>query len=87
MSFEERGESVVAAMELDDLKLVYRVLHGHLAEHPELMETDFLIDLQTFLHQRAEREGVDGTHHGEWDAWLGNSGASCASRVERRREI
>lgn len=88
MSFEVRGESVLASMDLQDLKLVYRVLHAYLAEHPELMDTDFLIELQDFLHRRADEEGVDGTHHGAWDAWLGHEKATaCEARLAQRRRI
>lgn len=88
MSFEYRGEAVVAAHAIDELKLVYRVLHAHLAEHPELMDTHFLTELQRFLHETAARDGVDGTDHAAWDAWLGNDDAvTCESRVGRRRGI
>ena len=75
MSFEERGEAVIGAHSLEELKLVYRVLHRHLAEHTELMDTHFLIELQNFLHQRAQADGVDTANHSEWDAWLGNTDA------------
>jgi len=86
MSFEQRGEAVVAAHSLEELKLIYRVLHRHLAEHTELMDTHFLIELQNFLHERARSEGVDPTNHGEWDMWLGNADApSCELRVSRRK--
>lgn len=70
MSFEVHGETVVAAHSLDELKLVYRVLHRHLARHPELMDTHFLVELQGFLHRMAQTDGVDGTDHGAWDEWL-----------------
>ena len=70
MSFEQRGEAVVAALALADLKLVYRVLHRHLGQHPELMDTHFLIELQSHLHRQATADGVDVAVHGDWDAWL-----------------
>ena len=53
MSFEQRGEAVIGAHDLKELKLVYRVLHRHLAKHTELMDTYFLIELQNFLHAQA----------------------------------
>jgi hypothetical protein len=88
MSFEHRGETVMGLHDVEDLKLVYRTLHAHLAEHPELMETHFLIELQNFLHARARAEGVDTTHHGAWDAWLGNADAvPCDVRVQGRRTV
>lgn len=71
MGFECRGETVVGAASLDDLKLVYRVLHNSLKRNPELMDGDFLADLQEFLHRQAQAEGVDGADHGAWEAWLG----------------
>jgi len=88
MSFVERGETIVGAHSLEDLKLVYRVLHRHLDEHIELMDTHFLIELQSYLQARAAHEGIDPSHHGEWDQWLGNVDApSCDVRIERRRRI
>lgn len=73
MSFEERGEAVLGVHSVDELRLVYRILHRHLAKHPELMDTHFLIELQSFLHDRARADGVDTADHGAWDAWLRNS--------------
>jgi len=70
MSFEQRGETVIGAHALDELKLVYQVLHRTLTQAPELMETHFLLELQSFLHQQAVADGVDTTNHSEWDVWL-----------------
>ncbi len=88
MSFEQRGESVIGAHGLEELKLVYRVLHRHLAAHTELMDTHFLIELQNFLHSQAQTDGVDTANHSAWDAWLGNTDAQpCDRRLRRRRTI
>lgn len=88
MSFEDRGEAVVGAYSLDELKLVYRVLHRHLTEHVELMDTHFLLELQRFLQRRAVADGVDPSDHGAWDRWLGNADAPpCDLRLEHRRTI
>lgn len=88
MSFEERADAVIAALDARELKLVYRVLHQHLGEHPELMDTDFLIELQKYLQIRAKAEGVDVADHGAWDRWLGNDAApSCDVRMSRRRSF
>jgi hypothetical protein len=73
MSFEQRGEAIIAAHSLEDLKLVYRVLHRHLGAHPELMDTHFLIELQNFLHKQAIADKVDIAVHGDWEAWLRRS--------------
>lgn len=74
MSFEQRGEAVVGAHSLGDLKLVYRILHRNLTQHPDIMESDFLIDLQDFLHRQARADGVDTSIHGDWDNWLASGG-------------
>ena len=88
MSFEERGETIIGAHALEELKLVYRVLHRHLATHTELMDTHFLIELQNFLHAKASADGVDTANHSAWDAWLGNTDAEpCDRRLRRRRTI
>ncbi len=88
MSFEKRGEAVIGAHNLEELKLVYRVLHRHLAKHTELMDTHFLIELQNFLHAQAAVQGVDTANHGEWDEWLGNTDAEpCDRRLRRRSAI
>lgn len=70
MGFVVRGETVAAAHSLDELKLVYRALHKSLPLFPELMDTSFMVELQVLLHEQASAEGVDGTDHGAWEAWL-----------------
>ena len=88
MSFELRGEAVVGAHSVEELKLVYRVLHRHLAEHVELMDTHFLLELQSFLQRQALADGIDPSNHSEWDVWLGNVDPEpCDSRVARRRTL
>lgn len=88
MSFEEKGEGVIAALDGEELKLIYRVLHQHLGEHPELMDTDFLIELQNHLQRKARADGVDISDHGAWDRWIGNDDATgCDVRNARRRMI
>jgi hypothetical protein len=73
---------------LDDAKLVYRVLHAHLQEHVELMDSDLLDELQRRLQAAARAEGIDVADHGAWDRWLGNSAApSCGDRLEGRRVL
>jgi hypothetical protein len=69
---------------LDELKLIYRVLHRHLAEHTELLDARFFEDLQRHLHRRAQAEGVDIADHGAWDAWLGNEPVACDVRMQGR---
>ena len=76
-----------ARFDLSELKLVYRVLHAHLMEHIELMDADFLSDLQRWLQTIAAQQGVDVADHAQWDAWLGNTVVSCADRVAERRTL
>lgn len=70
---------------LAERKLIYRVLHAGLMEHPDLMDSEFLHDLQRSLQQQAQAEGVDVADHGAWDAWLGNAAVACDVRAGRRR--
>ncbi len=56
--------------ELTDLKRIYRTLHGQLQEDFELMDSDLLQDLQTWLQAKAGSEGVDVSIHAQWAAWL-----------------
>ena len=72
---------------LTERKLVYRVLHGSLTRHPELMDLTFLDALQADLQKRATADGVDVSDHGAWDAWLGNEPVACAVRVAKRQVI
>ena len=54
-----------------DAKLVYRVLHAHLQEHDELLDSDLFAALQTQLQAAARADGVDVSDHAAWNAWLG----------------
>ncbi len=56
---------------LDELKLVYRILHSRLQEEMELMDSSLLHDLQTYLQSKAKADGVDVSMHAEWAMWLG----------------
>ena len=56
--------------ELTDLKRIYRTLHGQLQEDFELMDSELLLDLQTWLQAKAGDEGVDVSIHAQWAAWL-----------------
>ena len=55
---------------LDELKLVYSLLHRALQEQPELMDSELLQDLQTYLQAAAKQAGVDVTIHARWAGWL-----------------
>lgn len=53
-----------------ELKLAYRLLHDALLEHPDLLDSALLGDLQDTLQHHARAAGVDATLHGDWDDWL-----------------
>lgn len=55
---------------LDDLKLVYRMLHGQLERNSALMDSELMHDLQHLLQARARADGVDVTLHAQWSTWL-----------------
>lgn len=57
---------------LNELKLVYLVLHAQLPGNPMLMDSDLLQDLQTHLQAKAKEAGVDVSHHAQWATWLNN---------------
>jgi hypothetical protein len=59
-----------STFEIDELKLVYRVLHQNLMSHMELMDAEFLEALQSWLQYRASQDGVDVSVHAQWEAWL-----------------
>ncbi len=81
------GLTVIDDYPQAERKLVYRVLHSRLAQHPELMDATLLDDLQRGLQREAQAEGVDVGDHGAWDAWLGNAAVGCDVRVANRRVI
>jgi hypothetical protein len=60
---------------LAELKLIYQLLHRHLPDTPELMDSQLLQDLQHHLQQQATQEGIDVSHHGQWAAWLNGMSA------------
>ena len=56
--------------EVSDLKRIYRTLHNQLQQDFELMDSELLLDLQTWLQTKAGSEGVDVSVHAQWSAWL-----------------
>jgi hypothetical protein len=61
---------VINQYPLTELKLIYRILHTQLPANPELMDSELLQDLQTYLQTKAREEGVDVSLHAQWAAWL-----------------
>ena len=68
------------SFDLQELKLVYRVLQGRLMDEPELMDAGFLTDLQSHLQDRARADNVDVGDHAAWMSWL----SSKPSRGRKR---
>lgn len=56
--------------ETGDLKRIYRTLHAQLQQDFELMDSELLQDLQTYLQSQATSEGVDVSLHAQWATWL-----------------
>jgi hypothetical protein len=72
---------------IEELKLIYRVLHRQLTRNPELIDSHFFEDLQRHLQKQAIFDGVDIADHGAWDAWLGTESTSCSVRMHNRAVI
>ena len=88
MAFAKNGNGFAFNSSVEDMKLVYRVLHRHLSDHLELMDCAFLDELQIALQRKAQEEGVDIGHHTAWDLWLGNDAPiPCEERVKGRRTL
>src|SRR4051794_22943338 len=63
LAYNDGKEKLMSQYPLAEQKLVYRVLHRHLTEFPELMDSEFLHDLQRALQKQAQAEGVDVADH------------------------
>ena len=48
-----------SAFEINELKLVYQILHKSLMSNMELMDAEFLQAMQSWLQYRAGQEGVE----------------------------
>jgi hypothetical protein len=55
---------------ISDLKRIYRVLHQHILEQTDLMDSEIFEDLQAYLQGAATLSGIDISHHDAWEAWL-----------------
>lgn len=62
--------NVLESYPLNELKLVYRVLQAQLAFEPDLMDSQFLHECQTYLQNRAKEDGIDVSLHAQWAEWL-----------------
>jgi hypothetical protein len=55
---------------VSDLKQIYRVLHQHLLQNTDLMDSEIFEDLHAYLQGIARVSGVDVSDHSAWDRWL-----------------
>ena len=55
---------------LSELKLIYSILHSQVLEQPDLMDSDLLQDLQSFLKSQATTDSVEVSAHGQWEIWV-----------------
>ncbi len=76
-----------AHFDATDLKTIYRTLHRQILEEPDLLDSDFLTGLQTWLQALANGEGVDVGSHREWDEWLQQVHTPCERRMSQRRNL
>jgi len=60
----------IDAYPISELKLIYSILHSQVLAKPDLMDSDLLQDIQSFLQSQAHKDSVDVSDHGQWDSWL-----------------
>jgi hypothetical protein len=60
----------LAEYPVEELKLIYHLLHTQIPQHTQLIGSDLLQDLQDYLLQQAKNEGVDVAVHKQWNSWL-----------------
>ncbi len=64
--------SLLKQFPLEELKLIYQVLHRNLKHEPELWDAMMLEQLQMELMQQASHQGYDTSIHLEWERFLQN---------------
>lgn len=57
--------------DLEDLKVIFRVLSAHLTDHPGLLDTELFVDIRTRLERAARFDGVNAADHVAFGRWLG----------------
>lgn len=55
---------------IDELKLIYHVLHTNMSQQPQLMGSYLLQDIQAQLLQQAKAQGVELSSPQQWSDWL-----------------
>lgn len=88
---QKNDETIELNVSLSQLKKIhvalFRQLHeASTSDFGALYEDDMLLTLQTYLQRKAGEQGVDGTIHSEWEAFLGHPDApSCEERFAERQ--
>lgn len=59
---------------IEELKLIYHLLHIQMPQHTQLISSDLLQDLQDYLLQQARNEGINVAERKQWNSWLQPSG-------------
>lgn len=78
---EEPTMKTLTDYDLNELKLIYRLLHRHLQDEIDLMDSQLMHDLQRHLQDKARADGVDVSVHAQWATWL-NGGVVVLKAVE-----
>jgi hypothetical protein len=73
--------------DLKELKLIYITLHKSLLTTPDLIDNEFINDLQKYLQENAEKIGLDPLDHYTWINWLNNAKDCGRSASVMDREI
>ena len=60
----------ITSYPIAELKTIYHTLQQGISLKPELMDSDLLQDLQTYLQKQAKLDGIDISLHAQWATWL-----------------
>ncbi len=67
--------------DLKEWKLIYLQLRNAITVYPELLDSEMLNDLQTYLQGKAESIDLDPLDHETWINWLNNA-EKCGVSVQ-----
>lgn len=83
---ERKPDAIELTISLEQAKQIYVALFQRLRDAgpagiDSFDDDDLLLNLQTFLQQKARAVGVDCTNHAEWEAFVGYSGAGACDAL------
>jgi hypothetical protein len=58
--------------DLKEWKVIYLTLYNSILKTPEIIDLEFMSDLQKYLQGKAEKIGLDPLDHDTWINWLNN---------------